>query len=530
MALKYDEQIAKQQADLNTANQGKTGYVPLKVDGLNGPLTQTAVKQYGFNTQTGAPNTPVNPVVTPAPLVTPTPADNLTPAPTVPLTTPATPSIYTNYTTSLAENVDSIKANLDANYKQQLADIAAKKKTLETAQTTDLTKMDPTQRATYDQEQTIKQNELNASETASKTIEADFLQRRALTDELSNLLTQGNALIEEQKNAPVGQSVINKRLNSTMTDISARTGVIQAVFSALDGNISQAHNIINQAQNTVTADWNDNLAYYNTLLDLNSKNLLEIDTESKSIAKEQVNLIKNDLTKVEKTSDYLKGLMTDPDSAQFVADAGIKLTDSIEEINLKLSTQSKTQEIIDTKNEMVKDGYTYVPFPTSTVGLIPITAGDKTMYFKPKVATVKTRTSTTPGSENILSLTKKATLLSIGMKLDEINNLESDVNTYGLEEALKGVKDETTKQKIREAYGGSATPTSQDAETYIRDNLDVNELKKFADWAKVSKWWRGKAKDVNAFFSSANADTLNQIKTAVEQGYTVDEIITFLNQ
>lgn len=56
--MPYDPNVAKQQADLNAANQGKAGYVPLKVDGLLGPLTQGAIQKYGFNTQTGQPNTP----------------------------------------------------------------------------------------------------------------------------------------------------------------------------------------------------------------------------------------------------------------------------------------------------------------------------------------------------------------------------------------------------------------------------------------------------------------------------------------
>src|SRR3990167_1459409 len=59
MAYKYDPQVARQQADLNAVNQGKAGYVPLKVDGLLGPKTQAAITQYGFNAQTGKPNTPI---------------------------------------------------------------------------------------------------------------------------------------------------------------------------------------------------------------------------------------------------------------------------------------------------------------------------------------------------------------------------------------------------------------------------------------------------------------------------------------
>lgn len=65
---------------------------------------------------------------------------------------------------------------------------------------------------------------------------------------------------------------------------------------------------------------------------------------------------------------------------------------------------------------------------------------------------------------------------------------------------------------------------------YLRNNLTKDELKKLADWADVSKWWRGSAKDINAFFSQASSDQLNQIRTAVDNGYTIEEIIEFLNE
>ncbi len=57
--MTFDPNTATIQAALNTKNQGVAGYIPLKVDGLNGPLTQAAVQKYGYNTQTGQPNTPV---------------------------------------------------------------------------------------------------------------------------------------------------------------------------------------------------------------------------------------------------------------------------------------------------------------------------------------------------------------------------------------------------------------------------------------------------------------------------------------
>ena len=41
------------------------------------------------------------------------------------------------------------------------------------------------------------------------------------------------------------------------------------------------------------------------------------------------------------TSEYIKSLMIDPESAQFIADAGVKLNDSIEVINDKMAKQAR---------------------------------------------------------------------------------------------------------------------------------------------------------------------------------------------
>lgn len=48
MALTYSSSVAQQQSALNAANTGKAGYVPLVVDGLLGPKTQSAITNYGI--------------------------------------------------------------------------------------------------------------------------------------------------------------------------------------------------------------------------------------------------------------------------------------------------------------------------------------------------------------------------------------------------------------------------------------------------------------------------------------------------
>lgn len=341
-------------------------------------------------------NSVVNPVTntTPSKITSPVLATDLKPVSTPEMPEPMSGSIYDTYTTSLQKSLEDIRKNLESTYSTKFKELDTQKTNLQKEQEKYLKEIDPTKRDTYEQEKRIEANQLQAAETASKTLEEDFTRRRSLTSELETLLTESNALIKKEQGLPVSQRVINTRVSNRLTDISARTGVIEAVFSAIDGNISQAHNLINQAKNTVSANWNDNLNYYNTLLDLNNKKILNLDAESKNIAEKQVALIENDLFKVDKTVDYLKSLMIDPETSQFVADAGVKLTDSVEEINTKLAAQSRVKEIADIKNEMVTSGYTYVPFPTSTAGLIPITAGGQTMYFKPKPEETKTASAT----------------------------------------------------------------------------------------------------------------------------------------
>lgn len=53
-----NKSVLAQQQSLNQTNKNTPGYVALVEDGLAGPKTQAAVEKYGFNTQTGQPNTP----------------------------------------------------------------------------------------------------------------------------------------------------------------------------------------------------------------------------------------------------------------------------------------------------------------------------------------------------------------------------------------------------------------------------------------------------------------------------------------
>ena len=60
-----------------------------------------------------------------------------------------------------------------------------------------------------------------------------------MTSEMEGLLNRSNAIMERKAGLPVGQRVISARTSNAMNDITARAGI--AVFSAIDGNISQSY-------------------------------------------------------------------------------------------------------------------------------------------------------------------------------------------------------------------------------------------------------------------------------------------------
>lgn len=355
--------VADLQKKLNTMGAN------LSVDSMYGPKTQEAYNKY-MGTSGGTTTT--------SPIETPTPINNIKPGTNLNLPQPESANVYDTYASTYEQN--------RKRYETALSDRAktlAEEKAREEKIRADKIKMtDPTTRATYGQEQRIQTGQLNQAESSLGNIESDINKRRALTNELEGLMNMSNAMLKRESGMPLSQKVVNGRVARTMTDISARAGVIEAVFSAIDGNISHSQTLIDNAQQTVKADWEDKKSYYKTLIDLSDQKILDLDEESKSIAEKELGLIENDMKKVEETADYLKGLMIDPETAQFMADAGVKLTDSISEINEKMGKQAQIKKIEDTKNTMVTEGYTYVPNPTNTSGLVPIEIGGKTMWFR----------------------------------------------------------------------------------------------------------------------------------------------------
>lgn len=195
-------------------------------------------------------------------------------------------------------------------------------------------------------------------------ITQNFEENQKLTNELGTLLSEGNALIKQQQDVTSLGAIKNPRLAQTISDVTSRAGIIQSVMAARNGQIAQAYNMVDRTVSAVTADKQDQLNYFNTILtslnqqkDEEGKKLLTLTGKQQKYLDAQIGLLENDLSLIQKNAEALKKAMTDPDTALAYAQAGITFTDSVEQRNQKLALYGYQKEVAAQSKEMAEKGY-----------------------------------------------------------------------------------------------------------------------------------------------------------------------------
>lgn len=297
-------------------------------------------------------------------------------APQVSLPQPTASRVQEDYITPLANQVQKDRQRLEAEQKRQLDENRVKQEATQK-------KMDELRaQTTSTLEEDVKplmepfRAELETSERERLSIDENFQKNQELTNELENLLTEGNQIIQEMKGVTGLAGIRNPRINKAIEDISARAGVIEAVMSARNGQINQAYTMIDRSVSAITADRNDQLNYYNTLIGLyeserdeEGNRLLRLEEGEIETIREQTALIEGDLKKSEAYVDNIKQMMLDPNTADFMARSGVKLTDSPEVVNKKMSDYSYTQSVVNLHNEMRANGAEWIPTPQDLAGI-----------------------------------------------------------------------------------------------------------------------------------------------------------------
>lgn len=227
--------------------------------------------------------------------------------------------------------------------------------------------------------------DLETSERERLYINENFEENQKLTNELESLLTEGNELIKQQREVTGLSAIRNPRIEKTMSDVAARTGVIEAVINARNSQIAQAYNMIDRSINAITQDKIDQLSYYETVLNLTNRDIISLDEDSKRIAQEQTNILKSDLNSAQATVDYVKQLLVDPNTASLMGEAGVTLNDSVEQINAKMQDAQYRREVREQTNNITLKGGQPVADPTTVPAKDLMTFTDsrgETHYYK----------------------------------------------------------------------------------------------------------------------------------------------------
>jgi len=272
------------------------------------------------------------------------------------ITLPSGVSAATGMVSGLQGAVDTARANLESTLGARKTTIDEELKVLKEKEQSTLDKIGVAS--------TPFREDLEAKERERLYINQNFEDNQKLVNELDTLLTEGNNLIKQQQEITGISAIRNPRVQKTMNDVAARAGVIQAVMSARNNQISVAENMIDRTVAAINADRKDEISYYETILNLNNRDIVSLDKQSQQIAEEQLNLVKSDLERAQATQDYVKKLMIDPATAGLLGQAGVTLNDSVEGINSKLAQAQYVNEVREASNEISLKGGVAVVDPS----------------------------------------------------------------------------------------------------------------------------------------------------------------------
>ena len=269
---------------------------------------------------------------------------------------------YDAYFGSLAQETAQTRASLESAYQKQID-------TLKLQQEASQKKIDEftsKSESTLEEVKTITQpwqSELEKTERERLKVEENFFANQQSVGELETLLNKAMEDIREAEGTTGLGAIRYPRIAQIKEDYQARVGVVEAVMAARNNQIGVANNLIDRSITAITNDKNSQLTYYNAVLgfydklrDQEGNKLINLEAQERSYINAQIGLLQNDLTQAEENTQYIKDLMLDPSTAQMVEAAGVKLTDTPQQIQAKFAQYSYSEELRNLSNTMSAQG------------------------------------------------------------------------------------------------------------------------------------------------------------------------------
>lgn len=307
-------------------------------------------------------------------------------APTLPA--PTAPTIQDQYTQSMLATLTQQRTAVEQTYQTQLENA---KRQAEAAQAK-IDQLTTQYKDTLEQARPLMEpfrETLEKAERERLKVEENYFANQTLTNELGTLLTDIQASLQRERDITGLAAIREPRIAQAKEDAMARVGVIEAVMAARNNQISVAYSLIDRTSNAIAADRNDKINYYNTLLNFYGKQrdeegakLLALTAEQKGWIAAQIGLLESDLKTSQANAEYIKTLLISPESAGFMASAGVNLNMTPQQVNQALAEETTRREIEATKNNYIAQGFEFVPFPQAGQDLMTISVGGQSLAFK----------------------------------------------------------------------------------------------------------------------------------------------------
>jgi YD repeat-containing protein len=465
------------------------------------------------------------------------PTGGSTTSPTFPV--PQAGNATTSYTQSLTSQIDQTKAAVQAEadkraaeYQTKIDEITQQQKDLQTLQDAGMA----AEGAAVAQETADKKAAL---ELEKQRFDENYNANQALIGELDGLLTAGNEAIQQMKDTTGLASILNPRIAKTMSDVTARAGVIQAVLSARNSQMTYAQQQLGTTFDALSSITTDQVNYYNTLIDFyqvqkneNTNSILNLTKDQKDYLDVKLNMLNNDLTRLQATKDVITKAMLDPDTASQYAMAGVTMNDSVEQIGRKLAQYGYSQELKNTSNAMATAGYTSVPQAGVTPTVITDSLGNTKSWYK--IPDGKNNTTTiveAGGRKYSVTVDAQGQLISkvdIGAATTGANSQTTlNPGDIRIDAAGKTIASNptTSVQSAQATTGnpGTRTPTTQELIDAYKANggqsLTPEQIAKLYGTTAPTGTSTEKSLTTVGFPPNTTQTDINEIETALKSGY-----------
>ena len=401
----------------------------------------------------------------------------------------------TAYTTGLQADLANKQKALQEAYDQQVKDLREQQTALET-KIADFTAK---------QEKVIEEGvkplldpfreDLEKTERVRLKVEENFFANQKTLGELETLLTQATAEIQSMQEVTGLSSIRNPRIAQFKEDMAARVGVLEATMAARNDQIDMANTLIDRSVSAIEADRQDQLTYYNTILNFYDKQrdeagekLITLTTREKKFIDKQISQLESEQRTSQEAINMIKNAMTDPATANIYEQAGIKLTDSVAEINAKLAAQARKQNVIDIRNTMEEDGFKFLATPELIAvkekeeGIDIVrqldSQGNELVFWKKAEAPEGTSADWVAARQFIID-NPTSSLTELEQEIKNRTNL-SDEDIKDLLEDREDITEEGKVLSRSQILSAAQAMKQDDVGNYFRARFTTEELKEFA--------------------------------------------------